>query len=129
MYIFEITIPGTRLEAQDRNWTWKIQQLLSHLESQFCEANLAFNLFISSVEKRRTSHSRAQWEADANRRCEIRQQLEEKYNSRFSPELWDQIDFESEVVFKREQWQQVGGAVGVTSSYDINFLARIHMCV
>jgi hypothetical protein len=107
MYVFEITIPGTWLEAEDRNWAWKIQQLLSHLESEFYEANLALNLFISSVEKRRvSSHSRAQWEADANRRYEIRQQLEEKYNSRFRPELWDQVSFESEVLFKREQWQQ-----------------------
>ena len=106
MYVFEITKPGTWLESEDRDKGWKIEQLLRHLESQFYEANLALNLFISFLNRKRQTDPREQWEADANRRSEISRQLEQKYSSNTSREVWDQLHFETEVVFKREQWQK-----------------------
>ncbi len=46
------------------------------------------------------------WERDAQRRSEIRMQIEQERGAAFSRELWDEIHFETEVRFKREQWSQ-----------------------
>ncbi|EDM47660.1 hypothetical protein MDG893_19834 [Marinobacter algicola DG893] len=45
MYVFEIITPGTWLASEDRDWSWKIGNLLQSLKSQYFEANLALNLF------------------------------------------------------------------------------------
>jgi len=51
LFIFEIIIPGTWLDYDDREWTWKIERQLDSLQSQFFEANLALNLFLSAQKK------------------------------------------------------------------------------
>ena len=52
MYIFEFVVPGTWLDYEDRDWSWKVGGLLDNLQSQFFEANLALNLFSSSQQAR-----------------------------------------------------------------------------
>ena len=39
MFVFEIIVPGTWLDYEDSDWTWKIQNQLYSLQSQFFEAN------------------------------------------------------------------------------------------
>lgn len=35
MFVFEIMVPGTWLDYEDLDWTWKIQNQLDSLQSQF----------------------------------------------------------------------------------------------
>ena len=46
MFVFEIVTPGTWLDHENSDWSWKIQNQLRSLESQFFEANAALNLFV-----------------------------------------------------------------------------------
>ena len=104
MYIFEIIKPGTWLDYNDRDWTREIEGILRSLEGQFFEANLALNMFLASIQIDRTPHSKEQWEADSNRRSVIRQEIEKKHDNPHDHKVWDEIHFETEVIFKREQW-------------------------
>ena len=105
MYIFEIIKPGTWLDCEDRDWSWEIEGILRSLESQFYEANLALNMFLHSLQRDRNSHSKEQWEAEANRRAEIRREVESKYDNPYDHAIMDEIHLETEILFKREQWQ------------------------
>lgn len=106
VFVFEITTPGTWLDYEDRDWSWRIEGLLRHLQTQFFEANAALNLFVQASSARPTRLDRTLWERDAQRRSEIRMQIEQERGAAFSRELWDEIHFETEVRFKREQWSQ-----------------------
>lgn len=105
MYIFEIVKPGTWLESEDRDWNWEIEGILRSLEGQFYEANLSLNMFLHTLQRDRRAPSREQWEADANRRSEIRRAVEQKYENPYDHSVWDEIQLETEILFKREQWQ------------------------
>lgn len=105
MYIFEIIKPGIWLDYEDRDWSCEIEGILRNLESQFYEANLALNMFLDSIQRDRNSHSQEKWEAESNRRSEIRREVEGKYDNPHNHELWDEIQLETEIIFKREQWQ------------------------
>tara|TARA_R110002167_G_C12469549_1_gene633507 strand:- start:100 stop:732 length:633 start_codon:yes stop_codon:yes gene_type:complete len=50
-------------------------------------------------------HSKEQWEAESNRRSEIQREVEKKYDNTHDHEIWDEIRLETEIIFKREQWQ------------------------
>lgn len=106
MYIFEIVKPGTWLDYDecDRDWTWEVEGILRNLENQFYEANLALNMFLQCLEMDKQSFSSEQWEKDSNRRSEIRRSIEQKYNNPYDHSLWEEISFETEIIFKREQW-------------------------
>lgn len=105
MYIFEITKPGTWLDCDDREWSWEIEGILRSLEGQFYEANLALNMFLHSITRDRSVHSREQWEADSRRRSEIRQEIESKLEHPYDHSSWDEVYLQTEIQFKREQWQ------------------------
>lgn len=102
MFVFEIVTPGTWLDYEDKHWLWKIQGQLRLLESQFFEANAALNLFIAARTSRSplTDH-RANIESDSQRRSEIQRAIEQERGGVGS---WEDVHFETEVRFKREQW-------------------------
>lgn len=104
MFVFEITTPGTWLDYEDRDWSWKIQSQLRSLESQFFEANTALNLFIHARAVRSSFASRDNWERDSHRRSEIQRAIEQERGVTTSRDDWDAILFETDVRFKREQW-------------------------
>ena len=107
MYIYEVTIPGTWLDYEDKNWSVKTNSILDHLKNQFFEANLSLNMFIQSriSSPARASHSQEQWEADSKRKSDIQKTVEAKYYGSVGHEHWDAIRMETDMLFKREQWQ------------------------
>jgi hypothetical protein len=104
MFVFEITTPGTWLDYEDRDWSWKIQNQLRSLEMQFFEANAALNLFIHAQAIRPSFANRDNWQRDSQRRSEIQRAIEQEREVTLSHDTWDEIRFETEVRFKREQW-------------------------
>lgn len=111
MYIFEITKPGTWLDYDDREWSYKIDRILTSLENQFYEANLELNMFNRAKEQWEASRLQydemEQWEsykADSRRRSEIQQEIESKLENPHAHSSLDEIDLQTEIQFKREQW-------------------------
>ncbi len=105
MYIFEVVKPGTWLDYTDRDWAWEIEGILRNLESQFYEANLALNMFLNCFGMDNQSFSEEQWQKDANRRTEIQRTIEQKYVNPYDHSVREEIRFETEMIFKREQWE------------------------
>lgn len=103
MSVFEITIPGTWLDYEDQDWSWHIQCIIGNLESTFFEANAALNFF-EEARALRPKLDQKQCERDAYRQAEIRAEIEKEHGGAFSPDLWEEINFETQVRFKREQW-------------------------
>lgn len=106
VHIFEITTPGTWLDYPDAEWVSRISVLLRQLQEHFYEANAALNLFEEAGALQAPRFDRERWQADANRRSEIRDQVESELGRASTPESWDRISYETEVRFKREHWSQ-----------------------
>lgn len=106
MFVFEIVTPGTWLDYEDKDWAWEIQNLLHSLKSQFFEANLALNLFLSARSAQPSFAERGNWERDSQRRAEIQRAVEQELGGNMSPERWDEMRFEAEIRFKREKWSK-----------------------
>lgn len=104
MYIFEITTPGTWIKNEDRDWAWTIENQLRSLKSQYFEANLALNIFTESRNTPLSFIDPGSWERDAQRKSEIRQEVEQGYAGFPGHEKWEKIQFEAELRFKREKW-------------------------
>lgn len=104
MYIFEVTTPGTWLDHADRDWAWKIEGLLRDLQAQFYEANTALNLFEQARADHSSGFTREQWQADSERRAQIRREVEAELGFDLSTQSWDRVTHETEVRFKREKW-------------------------
>ncbi|MEY4730897.1 MAG: hypothetical protein RL020_2055 [Pseudomonadota bacterium] len=100
MFVFDILIPGTWLDYDDRDWAWNIQNQLESLKDQFFQANVALNLF-NSVSSIQPAFSKAgDGLSDFLQRSEI-QRVVEKEHEGFSS---DEIEFETKVRFNREKW-------------------------
>ena len=108
MIVFEIITPGTWLDYEDREWSWKIQNQLNSLKSQFFEANSALNMFVGVQSARPSFASRENWERESLRRSEIRHALEQKRGGFGFHDAWEELHFETEVLFKREKWAAGG---------------------
>jgi hypothetical protein len=126
MFVLEITIPGTWLDSEDRDWSWTIEAQLTSLVSHFFEANTALNLFDECRVARPSSEIRELWERDTKRRCEIERAIEGERGLtghrrwEMSPSERDAIRFEAEVRFKREQWES--GRVPREFEHNLPFL-------
>lgn len=104
MYIYEIIKPGTWLNNNDRDWCRETEGILTNLEEQFYEANLALNLFLHAVKEIRQGDTREQWEADSRHRYEIRKEVESAFKTINELSAYDDVDLVIEIRFKREQW-------------------------
>lgn len=121
MYIFELVIPGTWLDYEDRDWSGNVEGLIRNLQSQFFEANLALNLFSNSQQTRtRLGRDRKKWEEDAQLRSEIQKIVEREFGNLNSHESWEDIRLETDVRFKREQWAR--GAIPREFEHNTIFL-------
>lgn len=108
MFVFEIVVPGTWMDYEDRDWSWKVEGLLRHLQSQFFEANLSLNFFIQAQQGRASINLQDTWEADAQLRREIQQIVEQERGDLMVHGNWEEIRFETDVRFKREKWARGG---------------------
>jgi hypothetical protein len=61
-------------------------------------------MFLNSIQRDRNSHSQDR-EAESKRRSEIRREVEVKYDNPHDHAVWGEIQVETEIIFKREQWQ------------------------
>jgi len=104
MFVFEIVTPGTWLDYDDRDWSWKIQRQLDSLKSQCFEANVALNLFVDAQSVRPSPPDRDKLEQDRQRRYEIQHSIEQERDGIVPHEGLDELHFETEVRFKREKW-------------------------
>lgn len=121
MFVFELVVPGTWLDYEDRDWSSKVEDLLRNLQSQFFESNLALNLFVRSQQSRSSpSISRDKWEQDTQLRREIQQAVELERGGLNTHESWEEIRFETDVRFKREQWAR--GSVPREFEHNTSFL-------
>jgi hypothetical protein len=121
MQIFEIVVPGTWIDHEDSDFACRTERLLSSLQSQFFEANLALNLFQQAqnlVAARLVD--RDAWRGDSQRRMEIQRDLEVKSGGMLNPDQMETIRFESEVIFKRERW--AGGGMPRELQHRIPFV-------
>jgi len=109
MFVFEIVTPGTWLDYDDRDWSWRIQNQIQSLESQFFVANTALNLFVHTQSIRPSFADRENWERDSQRRSEIQRAIEQERGGFQSRDDWDEMHFEADVRFKREKWSKVSG--------------------
>ncbi|MQA21844.1 hypothetical protein [Rugamonas rivuli] len=107
MSIFEVTIPGTWLNYEDQEWTFRISNLLFHLQSQFFEANVALNLFVQASAISQMRREPADWLKNNLRRAEIAAEVERELGTdRFSAGKRADVSFETDVRFKREMWSK-----------------------
>ncbi|MCL1095663.1 hypothetical protein [Shewanella kaireitica] len=104
MYIYEIVQPGTWLDNENQHEKFEAESIVRSLISQFYEANLCLNLFLSSVQSRSSGRS-SQWNQDSIRKADIRREIESKLG-RLDAEHWEDVNFEAELIFKREQWSK-----------------------
>lgn len=104
MTIFEIVIPGTWLDYPDRDWTWRIGNLLQSLEKQFFEANAALNLFDQAQAVRFVRPKPEERERELDRHRELEEQVLAELSSTGSEPTWSDVRFEADIRFKREQW-------------------------
>lgn len=108
MFVFEIVTAGTWLDYDDREWSWRIDNQLRSLKSQFFEDHAALNQF-THVQSNSPSFAEASsWEQDSQRRSEILRSVEQERKSPIPLERWDDLRFEAEVRFKREKWSKGG---------------------
>lgn len=108
MFIFEIVVPGTWLDYEDRKWAQNVENLLRSLESHFFEANLALNLFLCAQSTRLSFADHSHWARESQRLSEIQRSIEQECGSSVSQGNWDDVRFEAEVRFKREKWSSGG---------------------
>lgn len=101
MHIFDLTIPGTWLVHRDSQERFELRTMINHLQHQFYEANVALNLF-SQFDPEQTNLS--DWEQDFRRKSELRRIILAQRGT--LENNMDDIDFEVDVHFKREQWSQ-----------------------
>ena len=106
MFVFEIITPGAWLDYEDRDWSGRIQSQLDSLKSQFFEANTALNLFANAQLMRPSFLNYENLERDSQRRTEIRRTIEQERAGLETSQDWNEIYFETEVVFKREKWSK-----------------------
>lgn len=103
MFVFELVIPGTWLEHEDRDWSWRIESQIRSLTSQFFEANLALNLFARAMLIERSDFDREARDRDAQRRSEISKAVEAELGGWRAAD-WEAVHLEAEIRFKREKW-------------------------
>lgn len=120
MLVFEIVTPGTWLDYDDKDWSWKIKNQLQSLESQFFEANTALNLFVDAQSFRPSFTDRNNNVRDSLRRSEIQRAVEQERGEFSSREDWDAVRFEADVRFKREKWSN--GGVPREFEYNLPFI-------
>lgn len=105
--IYEIVQPGDSLNLANQQSAWELESVLRSLKDEFYEANLALNLFLNSCGID-VAYSYDDFEVRVERQSEIRKEIEAKrgVGNSFDFELSREIDFETDIIYKREKWHE-----------------------
>nr|WP_279052934.1 hypothetical protein [Acinetobacter tandoii] len=106
MIILDYIVPGTWLDSTDEQWARRIEKQLMFLESQYIDANLAFNLFSDFKPEISYPFSREKILADSERKMEIRKKIEKEIvkEGRSYVDYNNELNLQTEIQFKREKW-------------------------
>lgn len=104
MHIFELVVPGTWLDIANAQSARQLQQQVEHIRSQFYEANAALNLFEASRAQTPLMLDPYRRRQDRERRSQIQRRLESERGAIFDRNLREQLDFDVDVLFKKEEW-------------------------
>jgi hypothetical protein len=106
MHVFEITVPGSRLDYPDRRWCFDIEGMLYGLQSQFFDANVALNLFQERRGLPMDHGRRENWETEVARRAQLTEEVQRELGCALTYETATQIYEEASLRMKRERWRQ-----------------------
>lgn len=122
MIIYEIEKPGTWLNQGNDEDNWNIQNLLGHLIDSFYEMNLSLNLFNDEKVRSKLTRDleRDSWDKDNELRREIHEEVKSNYSETDFLEKYDDINFQTEIKFKRKQWST--GKIPSTFSNSLIFI-------
>ncbi|EFJ6794686.1 hypothetical protein A2F76_002216 [Escherichia coli] len=105
MYVFELIKPGSNLKFENRELEWTFNNLLSHLETAFYDANVALNLFEQERTKNNSKFDNISqtWQADVQKRQALEMLVCKEFG--YQPyEYSEQVFSEVELRLKREKW-------------------------
>ncbi|MGG7247493.1 hypothetical protein ACQ7B5_05860, partial [Escherichia coli] len=105
MYVFELIKPGSNLKFENRELEWTFNNLLSHLETAFYDANVALNLFEQERTKNNSKFDNISqtWQADVQKRQALEMLVRKEFG--YQPyEYSEQVFSEVELRLKREKW-------------------------
>ncbi|HGH4595063.1 TPA: hypothetical protein ACJIWN_000822 [Enterobacter cloacae] len=103
MYVCELIKPGSFICHEDREHSWKFENLIRYLESLVCEANVSLNLFTEEYNKAEQFKIPSYDEvmADFKKRKDLGEEIRHELGSDF----FEDITFEVDVRLKREKWR------------------------
>lgn len=104
MYILELVKPGDCLGYQDRDLAAKFESLLYHLESAFCDANIALNFFLLELSNGPSKITSEQYRQELEERKIIHEQVCQEFGDQTHAN-YDKIRFEVDRRFKIEKWK------------------------
>lgn len=122
MIIYEIEKPGTWLNPGNKEDNCNLQIILMHLIDSFYETNLSLNLFLEERIRNKLSHDleRESWEKDNELRQKVKNEVEADYSVDDYYAKYDEINFQTEIKFKKEQWSS--GKIPSTFSNSLIFI-------
>jgi len=121
MLIFELTKPGSNISHEDLDLGWKLERLLSHLETAFYDANIALNLFNFEMHNRsgNVGFDSQRWHDDLQRRRDLEVQIRQELGL-LPYERSDKVSFEVEARLKKEKWGN--GEIPLSHQHQFIFL-------
>lgn len=119
MYILELIQPGDCLGYQDRDLAAKLENLLGHLESAFCDANIALNFFLLEFSNGPSKITSEQYRQELEERKIIHHQVCQEFGDQTHAN-YDKIRFEVDRRFKTEKWKN--GELPKSHQHRIMFL-------
>src|SRR2546428_13517391 len=108
MQVAELTYPGVWIDLPNQQQAHALYSLLLVIEQKLTEASVALNLFEAACAQSRTSHTREEWERNAERRQElvVKYEREQETGHTGIPDLshYAEMNYQADVEAKREDW-------------------------
>lgn len=106
MYVFELIKPGSNLKFENRELEWTFNNLLSHLETAFYDANVALNLFEQERTKNNSKFDNISqtWQADVQKRQALEMLVRKEFG--YQPyEYSEQVFFRGRATSKKRKME------------------------
>jgi len=107
MHVVELTYPGVWIDIPDPQQAHALYSLLLLIEQKVTEASVALNLFEAACDQSRASHTREEWERNAERRRELiakyeREQVTSSHTGFPDSSHYAEMHYQAKVEAKRE---------------------------